>query len=211
MVPKVQQGGFNSPCFTGSVHSAAGIDHTVKHTFETWSDFWFEHHKDNITPTTQQNYKYILKTLQDRIGPRRLLDIKAFDIEVLLALEPKYIENDGSVIYIRQAVVQIKGTVTIGPPKSRDNYRDIPVPPSLRDCALFLRNTKNRFVWEVGKKRRTLQSFLFPGQVQRGSGKRRGGKGAGPIAVGTPTYLRCKLWAWICLRSRALWDTPIST
>ncbi len=222
----------------------SGIDNTVKHTFETWSDFWFEHHKDNITPTTQQNYKYILQTLQDRIGSRRLLDIKAFDIEELLkglkkdgksdsyvssargmlfqifnkaeandlilknpvrfaekmrssreepkrkeafhadevkklmaelpydrmgcsirlmlgtgmrtqellALEPRYIEEDGSVLYIRQAVTQIKGTVTIGPPKSRDSYRDIPVPPSLRGCALFLRDTKNRFIWEVGKK-----------------------------------------------------------
>ena len=57
----------------------------------------------------------------------------------LLGLEPRFIAEDGAVIAIRQAVVQIKGTVTIGPPKSRDSYRDILVPPSLRGCALFLR------------------------------------------------------------------------
>ncbi len=42
----------------------------------------------------------------------------------ILGLEPKHNEEHGSVICIRQAVTQIKGTVTIGPPKSRGSYRD---------------------------------------------------------------------------------------
>ena len=37
-----------------------GLDTSVKHTFATWADFWFENHKDNITVTTQENYKYVL-------------------------------------------------------------------------------------------------------------------------------------------------------
>ena len=231
----------------------AGIDTAVHHTFETWSDFWFEHHKDTITPTTQQNYQYILQTLQEKLGPRRLIDIKAFDIEELLkslrregrsdsylancrgmlfqifnkaeandlilknpvrfaekmrasreapkrkeafhadevrllmtklpydrmgcsirlmlgtgmrtqeilGLEPKHIAEDGSIIYIRQAVVLVKGTVHIGPPKSRDSYRDIPVPPSLRGCAVYLRNTVKKFVWEAGKENTPCNPSYF--------------------------------------------------
>ena len=29
--------------------------------FEDWADTWFEGHKDNIAPTTQESYKYCLK------------------------------------------------------------------------------------------------------------------------------------------------------
>ena len=31
--------------------------------FEDWADTWFEGHKDNIAPTTQESYKYCLKML----------------------------------------------------------------------------------------------------------------------------------------------------
>ena len=221
---------------------ASGLDLTVKHTFATWADFWFQSHRDTISPATQENYTYILKVLKDELGPRKLLDIKAYDIEVLLkklrkdgrsdsylasargmlfqifnkaeandlilknpvrfaekmrssrnapkrkeaftaqevrllmehlpqnrmgmsirlmlgtgmrtqeilGLEPRFIAEDGSIIQIRQAVVMVKGSVAIGPPKSRDSYRDIPVPPNLRDCAIALRNTSCKFIWEVG-------------------------------------------------------------
>ena len=230
-----------------------GIDTSVKHTFDTWSDIWFEHHKENITPTTQQNYKHILAALKAHLGPRKLDSIKAFDIEQvlreirqegksdsylancrgmlyqifnkaeandfimknpvrfaekmradkgplkrkeafhadevklmmeklphdllgdsirlmlgtgmrtqeLLALEPRFIAEDGSVIAIRQAVVLIKGTVSIGPPKSRDSYRDIPVPPNLQACARHLRDTDKKYIWEVGIKDRPCNPSYF--------------------------------------------------
>ncbi len=70
----------------------------------------------------------------------------------LLALEPRHIAQDGSMISIRQAVNLVKGTVSVGPPKSRDSYRDIPVPPSLRPCAMAIRNTEKKYIWEVGVK-----------------------------------------------------------
>ena len=63
---------------------SCGLDTTIKHTFATWADFWYENHKDNIAPSTQENYKYILETLKQELGSRRLLDIKAYDIEQLL-------------------------------------------------------------------------------------------------------------------------------
>ena len=45
-----------------------------------------------------------------------------------------------------------KGTGVVGTPKSRDSYRSIPVPESLRYCAIALRNTDKKFIWEVRKK-----------------------------------------------------------
>ena len=175
--------------------------------FEDWADTWFEGHKDNIAPTTQESYKYCLKMLKEGFYHRPLTVIRPIDIEnflkgmrrngrsdsyiskargmlyqifqkaeandlvrrnpvrlaekmratgtakrkeafttaevahlmkvlpddrmglsirlllgtgmrmqELLALEPQYIEEDGSVIHIRQAVKVVKGTVSIGSP-----------------------------------------------------------------------------------------------
>ena len=55
------------------------------------------------------------------------------------------------MIQIRQAINMVKGTVTVGRPKSRDSYRDVPVPTNLRWCAMRLRDTDRKFIWEVGK------------------------------------------------------------
>ena len=217
---------------------ASGIDTSHNYNFSNWADIWFEHHQDNITATTQENYRYTLRILKDYFGVRPLADIKAFDIEVflkalrkeersdsciaqcrgmlyqifhkaeandlvrknpvrfadkmrsreptkrkeaftaeevkllmeklpkdrigisirlllgtgmrsqeLLALEPRHIAEDGSMIQIRQAVNMVKGTATVGQPKSRDSYRDVPIPPNLRWCAILLRTTHRTFVY----------------------------------------------------------------
>lgn len=221
----------------------SGIDLDTVYYFEEWADLWFESHKDNIAPTTQENYQYTLKILKAAFPHRKILDIKPFDVELmlkrlrregrsdscltqcrgmlyqimnkaeandlirknpvrfaekmrsqnlgtrkdafsadevsilmqelpedrmgfsirlmlgtgmrtqeLLALEPKHIEADGSVIRIEQAINMEKGTAKVGTPKSRDSYRVIPVPESLRYCAIALRSTDKKFIWEVGKK-----------------------------------------------------------
>ena len=222
---------------------SSGINITEKFTFLSWSDFWFENHKENITATTQENYKYTLRILQGYFGSRTLSDIKPVDIEAflrqlrkdgrsdsylsscrgmlhqifhkaaandlihknpvafaekkrtqtkpkrkeaftaeevqkllrhlpddrlgwsirillgtgmrtqeLLALEPRHIEEDGSIIHVCQAINMVRGTVTVGSPKSQDSYRDIPVPSNLRSYAIALRHTDRQFIWEVGKK-----------------------------------------------------------
>jgi len=210
--------------------------------FEDWADTWFEGHKDNISPTTQESYKYCLKMLKEGFFHRPLTVIRPIDIEnflkgmrrngrsdsyiskargmlyqifqkaeandlvrrnpvrlaekmrasgtakrkeaftteevahlmkvlpddrmglsirlllgtgmrmqELLALEPQFIEEDGSVIHIRQAVKVVKGTVSIGSPKSKDSIRDIPVPLNVRKCAIKLRDTTDQFIWESPK------------------------------------------------------------
>ncbi len=219
-----------------------GINTDTDYTFKSWSDFWFENHRDNIAPTTQENYKYILRCLQKYFGARKLDEIKPYDVEYflkslrkagysdshlsscrgmlyqifhkadandlirknpvalaekmrssspvkrkeaftteevkilmkelpedrtgmsirlmlgtgmrgqeLLALQPEHISEDGSVITICQAINMVKGTAVVGRPKSRDSYRDIPVPPSLRKYAIALRDTDKTYIWESNK------------------------------------------------------------
>ena len=222
---------------------AEGIEVDTVYYFHEWADLWFESHKDNIMPTTQENYQYTLRTLKAAFPHKKLCDIKPFDIEMmlkklrrdgrsisglaqcrgmmyqimnkaeandlirknpvrfaekmryrepvkrkdaftaeevsilmerlpenriglsirlmlgtgmrtqeLLALEPRHIEPDGSVIRIEQAINMQKGTAVVGFPKSRDSYRTIPVPQSLRWCAAALRQTDKKFIWEERKK-----------------------------------------------------------
>ena len=89
----------------------------------------------------------------DRMGwSIRLLIGTGMRSQELLALEPRHIEPDGSCIHIRQAINMLKGTAVVGTPTSRDSYRDVPVPESIRPYAVKLRSTENKFVWEMKKK-----------------------------------------------------------
>ena len=220
---------------------AEGIEVDVVYYFDEWADLWFESHKDNITPTTQEGYKYTLRILKDHFGKWKLRDIKAMHVEELLkklrkegrsnsalsqcrgmlfqilnkacandlitknpvayadkmrkdppkhkdaytmdevrllwanlpddkigwsirlllctgmrsqellGLEPHHIKVDGSEITIAQAMVMVKGTVSIGTPKSNDSYRTIPIPKSARHYARLLRQTEDKFVWDSPK------------------------------------------------------------
>lgn len=236
-----------------------------EYTFTEWSEFWFENHKEDITPTTQENYKYTLKILQDYFGRDKIADIMAIDVETflkkmrsdgrsksyistcrgllhqifrkaeanrlvdknpvaladklrsrepkkkkeaftteevkllmanlpkdrlglsirlmlgtgmrgqeLLALEPRHIEEDGSVIHIEQAINMVKGTAVVGCPKSRDSYRDIPVPQPFRSYAIALRNTELTYIWETGKKGQPCNPSYFRDKFKEAIGKVEG-------------------------------------
>ncbi|MBQ8241733.1 MAG: site-specific integrase [Bacteroides sp.] len=103
---------------------------------------------------TADEVRYLMKNLPDnKIGwSIRLLLSTGMRSQELLALEPRHIARDGSSINIEQAVVMEKGTAAIGTPKSYDSYRTIPVPEMARYCAVLLRDTDKRFVWESPKK-----------------------------------------------------------
>ena len=102
---------------------------------------------------TADEVTLLMKQLpDDRMGwSIRLMLATGMRMQEILALEPRHITPDGSCIYIRQAVNLVKGTPHIGMPKSRDSVRDVPVPENVRYCAVNLRNTTCRFIWEVGK------------------------------------------------------------
>jgi integrase len=242
-----------------------GIDLSVRYTFDEWSEIWYDHHKSNITPTTQENYRHILNRMKPYFSGRYIIEIKPFDIEnflkyqraqglsdsyissfrgmlyqifhkaeandlvrknpvrfadkmrssgprqrkeaftaeevrllmtqlpkdkmgisirlmlgtgmrsqELLALEPRHIEEDGSVIHVRQAVNLVKGSVHVGVPKSRDSYRDIPVPPNLRWCAKELRNVDTKYIWEKRKKDTPCNPSNFRDEFKEAIGKIEG-------------------------------------
>lgn len=237
---------------------AEGIEMDVAYFFDEWADIWFENHKDNIAPTTQENYRYTIRILKQFFPRKKIRDIKPYDIETmlkklrrdgrsiscvtqcrgmmyqimnkaeandlirknpvrfaekmryrepvkrkdaftteevkilfeklpqdrigwsirlligtgmrsqeLLALEPRHIEPDGSVIHIEQAVNMEKGTATVGIPKSRDSYRDIPVPENLRCCAVALRQTDKKYIWEARKQDSPCNPSYFRDQFRK--------------------------------------------
>ena len=82
--------------------------------------------------------------LKERFYHRTLTVIRPIDIENFL----KGMRRDGRMgLSIRQAVKIVKGTVSIGSPKSKDSIRDIPVPLNVRPCAIKLRDTTDQFIW----------------------------------------------------------------
>ena len=63
---------------------AAGILTGHDMRFEEWADIWYENHKENVTATTQEGYKYTLRILKDHFGRRKLAGIKTMDVEQFL-------------------------------------------------------------------------------------------------------------------------------
>lgn len=105
-----------------------------------------ESHKDSFT--AEEIQRLFLYLPNDRMGLSiRLLIGTGMRSQELLGLEPEHIEPDGSVIHVRQAVTMTKGTPEIGPTKTRNSIRDIPVPTCLRKVAMELRNTDQKFIW----------------------------------------------------------------
>ena len=76
-------------------------------TFSEWADIWFEQHKDNIKPTTQENYVYTLRILKANLGRRRVADVKAMDIEVLLRKLRRDGRSDSCLAQCRGMLFQI--------------------------------------------------------------------------------------------------------
>lgn len=109
--------------------------------------------KDAFTATEVMTLMSRLPT--DRIGMGiRLLLASGMRTQELLALQPKHIKPDGSSVTIEQAVKLLKGKVTIGPPKSKESSRQIPIPESMRPYAIALRQTErdgDRFVFESNR------------------------------------------------------------
>ena len=75
--------------------------------FEEWADIWFENHKDNIKPTTQDGYRYTLRILKDHFGRRKLSEIKAMDIEQFLKKLRKDGRSDSALAQCRGMLFQI--------------------------------------------------------------------------------------------------------
>ena len=75
--------------------------------FDEFAAIWFENHKDNISPTTQESYRYTLRILTDHFGRRKLSEIKAMDIEQFLKKLRKEGRSDSYLAQCRGMLFQI--------------------------------------------------------------------------------------------------------
>ena len=69
----------------------AGLIVDANYLFPEWADIWYDHHRDNIAPTTLENYRYTLRILKEGFVRRRIADVKPYDIEMFL----KKLRRDG--------------------------------------------------------------------------------------------------------------------
>lgn len=99
---------------------------------------------------TLDEVKLLFKELPyDRIGSSiRLLLATGLKPKELLALEPKHISEDGSMITIEQELQVDNTHVSIGPTKTPHGCRRIPVPSILHMQVRELRNTCTNYIWE---------------------------------------------------------------
>ena len=99
---------------------------------------------------TADEVKRLMQELpHDKFGDSiRLMFGTGIRMQELLALEPRLIEEDGSVIHIRQAVKTVAGRVEIGEPKSRDSTRDVLIPQGLRSMVVRLRSTEDKYIFQ---------------------------------------------------------------
>ena len=77
------------------------------YNFATWADIWYENHKDNVKPTTQENYRYTLRILKDHFERRQLDEIKAMDIEQFLKKLRRDGRADSTIAQCRGMLYQI--------------------------------------------------------------------------------------------------------
>lgn len=75
--------------------------------FDEWADTWFEHHKENVKPTTAEGYRYTLRILKDHFGRRKLSEIKAMDVEQFLRGLRKAGRSDSALTQCRGMLFQI--------------------------------------------------------------------------------------------------------
>lgn len=61
----------------------------------------------------------------------------------------------------------VKGRAFVGQPKSRDSYRDVPVPESLRTYAMALRKTSYKYIWQSPKRNAPCNPTYFRDEYEK--------------------------------------------
>ena len=85
----------------------AGMLTAMDYSFSEWADFWFEHHKNMISQTTQEGYAYTLRNLKNHYGRKKLTDIRAYDIEQYLLKLVRDGKSSSTVAQSRGMLFQI--------------------------------------------------------------------------------------------------------
>ena len=66
------------------VDKGNGLNFETDYAFGEWADIWFDSHKDLISATTQESYRYTLRILNRFFETKKIRTIKAFDVERML-------------------------------------------------------------------------------------------------------------------------------
>ena len=85
----------------------AGMRLDVQPNFSEWADIWFELHKQNISPVTQQSYKYTLRILKGYFGTLPLGSIKEMHLDVFLQELRAEGRSDSGIAQCRGMLFQI--------------------------------------------------------------------------------------------------------
>lgn len=86
-------------------NSGLNLDHD--YTLSEFGDIWFEGHRENITPTTQESYKYTLALLKRYLGHRKIAELKAMDVENFLKTLRREGKSDSYISGARAMLFQI--------------------------------------------------------------------------------------------------------
>lgn len=123
---------------------------------------------------TDAEVEHMLTTLpNDILGHSiRFLLGTGLRVQELLALSGTDINEDCTAVAVHHAIKMVDGAPQLGPPKSRRGYRVVPIPPSLRASAAYLRlisgtnliwrgtNKKHNGLYSVGTFRRRFYRAL---------------------------------------------------
>lgn len=85
----------------------SGLNLEHDYTLAEFGDVWFEGHRDNITPTTQESYKYTLALLKRYLGHRKIAELKAMDVEEFLKTLRREGKSDSYISGARAMLFQI--------------------------------------------------------------------------------------------------------
>lgn len=107
--------------------------------FDEWADRWYEFHCESVSATTAEGYRYTLRILKDHFGRRKLVEIKAMDVEqflrqlrkegrsdsyiskcrgLLYAIMKRAVAND----YLMKNPVEYAEKMRKGPPKRKEAF-----------------------------------------------------------------------------------------
>lgn len=85
----------------------SGLNTDYNYTLAEFGDFWFDGHCDNITPTTQESYKYTLALIKRHLGHRKIAELKAMDVEEFLKTLRREGKSDSYISGARAMLFQI--------------------------------------------------------------------------------------------------------
>lgn len=144
---------------------------------------------------SEDDVKRLMNELPDTLMGNSILTLLGSGIQVqeLLALTPNDIEADGSVIYVKRAILRVNGSPRMGVPNGPVAIRAVPVEKEMQVYAQRLRQFglpyMNRVIWRSRRESEVYDVGVFRNQYYRELEKIEGFRALPPKAC-RATYIR---------------------